>query len=193
MQIDPICGMQVDENTAQYKTEYNGNTYYFCAPGCKKIFDAEPEKYLKPRTSGIKISSIIIALLLLAIAIIGVYLLAGGKAPTDSIDSTYLSEPRVNSEAGIKITLTYLPDILPDINDATAFDLKVTSHTDYNDDFQNNSYLRDQDGKTYKPISYDGSGGHHASGTLRFQKIDSKRFDVVIQDIADVKERIFKW
>jgi YHS domain-containing protein len=31
MQIDPICGMQVDENTAQYKTEYNGKTYYFCA------------------------------------------------------------------------------------------------------------------------------------------------------------------
>jgi len=183
MKIDPICGMQVDENTAQYKTEYNGNTYYFCASGCKKIFEAEPEKYLKPKTSGIKISSIIIALLLLTIAIIGVYLLESGKTPTD------LLEPRENSEAGIKITLTYLPDI----TDATAFDLTVTSHTDYNDDFQNNSFLRDSDGKTYKPISYEGSGGHHASGTLRFQKIESKRFDVVIQDVADVKERIFKW
>ena len=47
MQIDPICGMQVDENTAQYKSEYNGKTYYFCAPGCKKALDSEPEKYLK--------------------------------------------------------------------------------------------------------------------------------------------------
>ncbi len=47
MQIDPICGMQVDENTAQYKSEYNGKTYYFCASGCKKAFDSEPEKYLK--------------------------------------------------------------------------------------------------------------------------------------------------
>ncbi len=41
MQIDPVCGMQVDENTAQYKTDYNGKTYYFCAPGCKKAFDSE--------------------------------------------------------------------------------------------------------------------------------------------------------
>ncbi len=47
MQIDPVCGMQVDENTAQYKTEYNGKTYYFCAPGCKKVFESEPGKYLK--------------------------------------------------------------------------------------------------------------------------------------------------
>lgn len=183
MQIDPICGMQVDENTAQYKTEYNGNTYYFCAPGCKKVFDAEPEKYLKTGTSGMRISSIIIALLLLTTAIIGVYLLESGKAPT------YLLGPRENSEAGIKITLTYLPDI----TDANAFDLKVTSHIDYNDDFMNNSYLRDPDGKTYEPLSYEGTGGHHASGTLRFPKIESKKFELVIQDVADVKERIFKW
>ncbi len=45
MQIDPICGMQVDENTAQYKSEYKGKTYYFCASGCKKVFDSDPEKY----------------------------------------------------------------------------------------------------------------------------------------------------
>ena len=47
MQIDPICGMQVDENTAQYTSEYKGKTYYFCAPGCKKAFDSDPEKYQK--------------------------------------------------------------------------------------------------------------------------------------------------
>ena len=47
MQIDPVCGMQVDERTAQYRTEYKGKTYYFCAPGCKKAFEPEPEKYLK--------------------------------------------------------------------------------------------------------------------------------------------------
>ncbi len=47
MQIDPVCGMQVDERNAQYKAEYNGKTYYFCASGCKKVFESEPEKYLK--------------------------------------------------------------------------------------------------------------------------------------------------
>jgi YHS domain-containing protein len=29
MAIDPICGMTVDEKTAQLKTEYGGQTYYF--------------------------------------------------------------------------------------------------------------------------------------------------------------------
>ena len=45
MAIDPICKMTVDEKTAQYKSVYQGKTYYFCAPGCKKAFDENPEKY----------------------------------------------------------------------------------------------------------------------------------------------------
>ncbi|HEX2912414.1 MAG TPA: YHS domain-containing protein [Chloroflexia bacterium] len=44
--IDPVCKMTVDTATAQHKSEYQGQTYYFCAPGCKKSFDKEPEKYL---------------------------------------------------------------------------------------------------------------------------------------------------
>ncbi|MCX9085544.1 MAG: YHS domain-containing protein [Candidatus Methanoperedens sp.] len=52
MQIDPICGMKVDENTAPYTTEYKEKTYYFCARVCKKVFESEPEKYLKTGTSG---------------------------------------------------------------------------------------------------------------------------------------------
>jgi YHS domain-containing protein len=45
MAIDPICGMTVDEKTAQLKSEYGGQTYYFCSPGCKRSFDKEPQKY----------------------------------------------------------------------------------------------------------------------------------------------------
>lgn len=55
MAIDPICGMQVDEATAKIKSEYKGNTYYFCAPGCKTEFDSNPEKYAgkaKPMSAG---------------------------------------------------------------------------------------------------------------------------------------------
>ena len=105
------------------------------------------------------------------------------KPPAD------LLEPRENSDGGIKISVTYLPDI----TDATAFEIAVTAHKDYNDDFKNNSYLRDSSGKTYQPLSYEGAGGHHASGTLRFPKIESKRFELVIKDVAGVNERVFKW
>jgi YHS domain-containing protein len=44
--IDPVCGMDVPPETAAGKSEYNGETYYFCSPGCKRSFDKEPEKYL---------------------------------------------------------------------------------------------------------------------------------------------------
>src|SRR2546422_5339347 len=47
MAIDPVCGMTVDEQTAPAKAVYNGTTYYFCAPGCKRTFEKDPEAVLK--------------------------------------------------------------------------------------------------------------------------------------------------
>ena len=47
MAIDPVCKMTVDEKTAKFKTSYQGKTYYFCAPGCKKAFEANPQQYLR--------------------------------------------------------------------------------------------------------------------------------------------------
>jgi len=44
--IDPVCGMEIDPETAAGKSEYEGQTYYFCAPGCKRSFDKDPEKYI---------------------------------------------------------------------------------------------------------------------------------------------------
>ena len=46
MAQDPVCKMEVDEATAEWTSEYQGKTYYFCAPGCKASFDKDPEKYL---------------------------------------------------------------------------------------------------------------------------------------------------
>jgi Cu+-exporting ATPase len=39
--------MEVEPETAEWKTEYQGQTYYFCAPGCQRAFEKAPEKYLK--------------------------------------------------------------------------------------------------------------------------------------------------
>ncbi len=43
---DPVCDMDVTPETAAGHSEYNGQTYYFCSPGCKRSFDKDPEKYL---------------------------------------------------------------------------------------------------------------------------------------------------
>jgi Cu+-exporting ATPase len=44
---DLVCGMNVDEETAKYKTTHKGKTYYFCALGCQRTFEANPQKYIE--------------------------------------------------------------------------------------------------------------------------------------------------
>lgn len=46
MEIDPVCGMEVDPITAAYQTTYKDKTYYFCSAECKRDFDKEPQKYV---------------------------------------------------------------------------------------------------------------------------------------------------
>ena len=46
MAKDPVCGMEVDPRTATQTSTHQGQTYYFCAPGCKRAFEAQPAKYL---------------------------------------------------------------------------------------------------------------------------------------------------
>lgn len=46
MAIDPVCGMEVDEDDPTATAEYEGETYYFCAEGCKETFVSEPKEYV---------------------------------------------------------------------------------------------------------------------------------------------------
>jgi heavy metal translocating P-type ATPase len=43
---DPVCHMRVDPQTARFKHDYQGRTYYFCCQGCRDKFQATPQKYL---------------------------------------------------------------------------------------------------------------------------------------------------
>jgi Cu+-exporting ATPase len=45
-EIDPVCGMEVDTETAQNTVEHDGKTYYFCSRGCMLDFKEDPDKYL---------------------------------------------------------------------------------------------------------------------------------------------------
>ncbi len=45
--IDPVCHMEVDmEKPSGGTYEYKGQKYYFCAPGCNRAFQKDPEAYL---------------------------------------------------------------------------------------------------------------------------------------------------
>jgi xanthine dehydrogenase accessory factor len=45
--IDPICGMSVTIATAEHRSEFEGQAYYFCCAGCKHSFDKEPQRYVE--------------------------------------------------------------------------------------------------------------------------------------------------
>jgi len=49
--LDPVCGMTVEIASAHFSSEYNGKAYYFCAAGCKRSFDKEPQKYVQSESS----------------------------------------------------------------------------------------------------------------------------------------------
>jgi len=145
-----------------------------------------------------RISGIIIVLLFLITATAGGCL--SGKEPqteksstvvptsSDKTSATDSSETKDNSEAGVTITAVYL--------DNNAFDVKLDTHSgslDY--EMAKISYIRDSKGNIIKPESWDGGiGGHHFEGTLKFPQFNDRAgFELVIQDVAGVKERILKW
>lgn len=44
--IDPVCRMQVREDTAPARLPFGGKTYYFCSLDCAKMFADNPEPYV---------------------------------------------------------------------------------------------------------------------------------------------------
>lgn len=46
MERDPVCGVDVDPSNATGSSKYEGTTYYFCSPGCRRQFNKDPKRYL---------------------------------------------------------------------------------------------------------------------------------------------------
>jgi YHS domain-containing protein len=44
---DPVCGMRIDPETAEFTSHYKDHEYYFCNKACKTEFDAHPGSYVK--------------------------------------------------------------------------------------------------------------------------------------------------
>lgn len=48
---DPVCGMAVQPKEAAVRTDYGGQTYYFCSAHCQQRFLAQPAHYVDASTS----------------------------------------------------------------------------------------------------------------------------------------------
>src|SRR5512134_1613075 len=42
---DPVCGMEIDPESASTKREHMGQTFYFCSRSCADLFDKDPHRY----------------------------------------------------------------------------------------------------------------------------------------------------
>jgi YHS domain-containing protein len=55
MTRDPVCGLPLNDgrstqgliDRAAYKSDYEGQTYYFCSLRCKQQFDQNPERHIR--------------------------------------------------------------------------------------------------------------------------------------------------
>lgn len=43
--IDPVCGMEVEIASARHHGDFEGRTFYFCCPACKRSFERNPQEY----------------------------------------------------------------------------------------------------------------------------------------------------
>lgn len=96
---------------------------------------------------------------------------------------------------GVTTKVTYLN---PTSIDDPRFQVVLDTHSVDLDAYDLNTHavLRDGAGKTYAPVAAENKGGgHHRQVTLIFPKLtqESKRVELVIKDIAGVKERTFVW
>ncbi len=48
---DPVCGMTVEPATAEHRSEWRGQDYFFCCSGCLRKFEADPQAMLDRRAN----------------------------------------------------------------------------------------------------------------------------------------------
>ena len=102
---------------------------------------------------------------------------------------------RTDAGGGVTVKATYLN---PQGTADARFDIGLDTHSVNLDayDLRALSLLRDEVGKDYQPTHVENKGsGHHRQITLVFPKPSSetKKLELVIKDMAGVKERVFRW
>jgi hypothetical protein len=105
------------------------------------------------------------------------------------------SNARTVAGGGVTVTVTYLDSKAGnDLRFQAVLDTHSVSLDQY--DLKTITVLRDDTGKSYLPTEVENKGsGHHREVTVIFPKVSSeaKRLEIVIKDIAGMKERTFNW
>ncbi len=49
---DPVCGMSVNKEKAQFSSKMDGEIYYFCSENCQQIFAGDNKKQGEEKKGG---------------------------------------------------------------------------------------------------------------------------------------------
>lgn len=95
--------------------------------------------------------------------------------------------------------VTVVATLLKDQAELTAVKLALETHSVNLDGyrFEAIATLRDDTGRTYPVTAVEQAtgGGHHRGAVLRFGKLspEAKTIELIVKDVAGVKERTFRW
>ena len=126
---------------------------------------------------------------------LSVGLLLGGLLMIGESAGATSGPTQTNSGAGVTVEVTY---INPNGTEDARFQVALNTHSVDLDgyDLKSLSLLREETGKAYQPTKVENKGsGHHRQIVIVFPKASpqAKRLELVINDIAGVKERSFRW
>jgi hypothetical protein len=95
--------------------------------------------------------------------------------------------------------VTVAATLLRDQGETTAIKLVLDTHSVGLDGykFDEIAILQDDTRRSYPVVAVEqaSGGGHHRQSVLRFGKVspEAKTIELVVKDVAGVKERIFRW
>lgn len=105
-----------------------------------------------------------------------------------------LGLPQTQSGGGVTVKVTYLVQTEHESKFSVVLDTHSVNLDVY--DLKSLSLMRDDTGLTMKPTGAENKGsGHHREIILTFPRpsLERKWMELVIKDIAGVKERTFRW
>lgn len=111
-----------------------------------------------------------------------------------SLAAEGLGPPQTQSAGGVTVKVTYLEQTHHESRFSVVLDTHSVNLEMY--DLKSLSLMRDDTGLTMVPTGAENKGsGHHREIVLTFPRpsLARKWLELVIKDVAGVKERVFRW
>ena len=136
----------------------------------------------------------VIVLILFLVVIIGLRISNKSDKKAEPVTQALNLELQTNNEGTVIVSVA--PKNLS--GPTWDFEIVLNTHSEELDaDLVEVSTLIDENGKEYKPVSWEGSpaGGHHREGILRFEPISPRPKSIIlkIRQVGGFEERSFAW